>query len=261
MRLYKLLFLLFTAGLVASCQFLGPNSEEIARQKQITQLNFLFEQIDQDIAAHRLSRPGNNNALEKLQQVIKLSPDHPTIPSIKDNIAQAYLNLIPISLKKNQLDTAQHYLDKAKTISASAEGMVDAEKLIADYIIEQKRLAKLRESELKEKQAAEAKALARKKQLETLARQEAEINRLTIIRLNQTDINARSKFVGVALDKVSPDIVKKNSPIIIQAQSNRDYKWLAALLRTSIYFIDSDFTLSAEPEINTSETPRIRYAN
>ncbi|HEY9136507.1 MAG TPA: hypothetical protein VIM85_12035 [Pseudomonadales bacterium] len=260
--MYKILIFLLITTLLTACQLLGPNPEEIARQKKITQLNLLFEQINEDIQAKRLSTPKNNNALLKLNEVTQLSPDHPAIPGIKASIAKAYVDLVAPALQKDNLEAAQHYLNSALTISPETkEGISASEKLIADYIAEKDRKAKLEQAQLEEKQAAAAQAAAREKQLAAIAKEKTRIARLTITHLNQAEINARSKQVGIALDKASQIIVKNNAPIIIQAQSNRDYKWLAALLRTSIYFIDSTFTLSATAQINADEPPLIRYAD
>lgn len=262
---FRLLFLTLSSFLIVACQLLGPTEEELAQQKLEIQINLLFEKIDKDISEKRLTLPKDNNALQKLNEVIVLQADHPRIPEIKNNIAQSYLDLIAPALEKNRLESAQNYFQKALQIAPGLADSSGAESLITDYIEEQERLAAIREAE-KQKKLAEAKAAAEREKRRKaialkIAKEKERIERLTITRLDQTDINARSKLVGIALDKVSPEIVKSNKAIVIQSQSKRDYKWLSALLRTSVYFIDSDFVLNVESDVKTDEPPRVRYLN
>ena len=263
----KIIFFTSVIYFLAACQLLAPTPEELAQQKKSTQLNLLLNQIDQDIDARRLTLPKNNNAMLKLNKVIELEPNHPAIDEIKNEIAQTYVDLFSTSFERKKLDSAQNYLYKAKAISPDLESITDSETQIANYIEEQKNLARIRESEKKRKEAEKKqklKAAAEEKRLKAIAaakaREKERSEHLTITRLNQTDINARSKLVGIALDKITPEIIAKNKPVIIQTQNQRDYKWLSALLKTSIYFVDSEFTLIVKEEINLDEPPRIRYA-
>ena len=262
----KIIFLIGVIYFLAACQLLspGPTPEELAQQKKSSQLNLLLNQIDQDIDARRLTLPKNNNAMVKLNEVIELEPNHPAIDDIKNEIAQTYVDLFSTSFERKKLDSAQNYLDKAKAISPDLESIAASETEIANYITEQENLARIRKAELKKKRAEAKKAAAKKKRLKAIAeakaREKERIEHLTITRLNQTDINARSKLVGIALDKITPELIENNKSVIIQTQSQRDFKWLSALLRTSIYFVDSNFALKVKEEINLNEPPRIRYA-
>jgi|GEM_PF-4172286 len=262
----KILFFIGVIYLLSACQLLAPGAtpEELAQQKKSAQLKLLLKQIDQDIEARRLTLPKNNNAMLKLNEVINLEPIHPAIDDIKNKIAQSYVDLFSASFQRKKLDSAQNYLDKAKAISPDLEIITVSETKMANYIAEQENLIRIRNAELKRKQAEGRKAAAEKKRLQALAaakaREKERIEHLTITRLNQTDIKARSKLVGIALDKITPEIIAKNKPVIIQTQNQRDYKWLSALLKTSIYFVDSTFTLIVSEDINLDEPPRIRYA-
>ena len=265
----KIIFFIGVSYFLAACQLFAPSAtpEQLAQQKKSAQINLLLEQINQDIDARRLTLPKNNNAMLKLNEVIELDPNHPAIDDLRTEIAQAYVDLFSSSFQRKKLDSAQNYLDKAKAISPGLESIAESETQITNYIEEQENLARIREAEKKRKEAEKnqkLKAAAEEKRLKAIAaakaREKERIEHLTITRLNQTDINARSKLVGIALDKITPEIIAKNKPVIIQTQNQRDYKWLSALLKTSIYFVDSEFTLIVKEEINLDEPPRIRYA-
>ena len=79
----------------------------------------------------------------------------------------------------------------------------------------------------------------------------------TLVPLNQKAINARSTLVGLALDNVSSEIVDRNATVVIKAKSMRDYRWLSALLKTSVYLKDSNFNLRAEPFIDSAIEPSL----
>ena len=269
----KIIFFIGVTYFLAACQLLTPDPtpEQLAQQQKTAQINLLLEKIEQDIDSRRLTLPKNNNALDKLNEIVELDPNHPAIDEIKIDIAQSYVDLFSSSFERKKLDAAQNYLAKAKAISPELESIAVSQTIIDNYIAEQKALARIKDEERKKKQAdilKQEKAAAEKIYLESIAaakarekEQEKErIEHLTITRLNQTDINARSKLVGIALDKITPEVIESNKSIIIQTQSQRDYKWLSALLRTSIYFVDSDFALDVKEDINLGEPPRIRYA-
>ena len=271
----KIIYFIGVTYFLAACQLFTPDPtpEQLAQQKKIAQINLLLEKIEQDIDSRRLTLPKNNNALDKLNEIVELDPNHPAIDEIKIDIAQSYVDLFSSSFERKKLDAAQNYLAKAKAISPELESIAVSQTIIDNYIAEQKALARIKDEERKKKQAdilKQEKAAAEKIYLESIAaakarekeqeKEKERIEHLTITRLNQTDINARSKLVGIALDKITPEVIESNKSIIIQTQNQRDYKWLSALLRTSIYFVDSDFALDVKEDINLGEPPRIRYA-
>ena len=63
--------------------------------------------------------------------------------------------------------------------------------------------------------------------------------------------------MGLALDNVSSEIVDRNATVVIKAKSMRDYRWLSALLKTSVYLKDSNFNLRAEPFIDSAIEPSL----
>lgn len=257
---------------LSACASNGPTPEELAaqaaaaaQQEKVRQENILREQIGalnkaalNDINNSRLKHPKGNNALEKVQKIETLDPKAAEPSLLREMITQQYANLIKIALGQEDLSKAQLYLTNAKSIAPKSEGAQQAQTWINAFQQEQKR----RQAEKKKRQIVAN--LQKKKRLEAenkLATQ----RRLQMLpkkqqtALIQSEVNARSKEVGFQLDKLSAAIIKNNQPVTIRAQSQRDFRWLAALLKTSLYVVDSSFEPVISHEINNTSEPAIYY--
>lgn len=239
----------------------------------------LISQIRQDIEAFRLTSPEKENAIYRISELAKLAPEHPMVLKLRGQVAERYAMLVEQTLVADKLDKAEHYLEKAKSIdpdlpklqtlttnlnSKRAEIAAAAQKAAAEAKRQAEEAAAKAAAEATETAAAAIAKVAEpatpKEEPKPVSVKPAEKQTLSepkTVALNQKSINARSTLVGLALDNVSGDIVESNASVVIRAQSMRDYRWLSALLKTSVYLKDSDFKLRAEPFIDDSIEPSL----
>ena len=245
-----------------------PDREQIAHQQAVLEQQALDKEIAQlksqildDIENNRLRYPKHNNALAKIAQLRNIYSDPAEISHLQTLVAQQYIKLIKPALAGNKPQRASAYLERARELAAQtnmdAATITQAEALITDYQEKLKR----------EKAALEKRKLMALIQKQKRAQMEKMIQKQKPppapnkhnVALDQAEINSRSKQVGYLFDKISPEILQHNSPVTIRAQSMRDFRWLAALLKTSLYFLDSDFEPVVTHEIINSESPSISY--
>ncbi|PCJ15916.1 MAG: hypothetical protein COB04_12265 [Gammaproteobacteria bacterium] len=215
-----------------------------------------------DIKNNRLKHPKESNAFDKVNQIEALVPQSPQIILLREKIAQQYTLLIKLALGEEDLSKAKLYLSNAQDIAKNSASIQQAQDWISAYQQEQKRrqaeqqkqqmVAKLQT----QKRITQERNLNQQKQHQRSLRNLPQKHRTPLI---QSEINARSKEVGFQLDKLSVSIIENNRPITIRAQSQRDFRWLAALLKTSLYVVDSNFEPVISHEINSSSTPAIYY--
>lgn len=77
------------------------------------------------------------------------------------------------------------------------------------------------------------------------------------IRLNQADVEARSDIVAGMLKQISKHIINEPVNVIIQSRSMKDFRWINALLKTSIQELDPQFNLSSEPVVDPAAAPAV----
>ncbi|HET8708461.1 MAG TPA: hypothetical protein VFM46_19290 [Pseudomonadales bacterium] len=77
------------------------------------------------------------------------------------------------------------------------------------------------------------------------------------IRLNPADVEARSDVVSGMLKQIAKHIVKEPVNVVIQSRSMKDFRWINALLKTSIQELDPQFNLSSEPVVDPSAAPAV----
>lgn len=77
------------------------------------------------------------------------------------------------------------------------------------------------------------------------------------IKLNQADVEARSDIVAEMLKQVSKHIISEPVNVVIQSRSMKDFRWINALLKTSVQEIDPAFNLSSEPVVDPAAAPAV----
>lgn len=96
-----------------------PSEEELARQLQET-VDELLSSADADLASWRLTRPKESNAYDKYQQVLELQPENELAQAGIENIVQAYLELSDRAISEQDFETAERYINSARSIDADS---------------------------------------------------------------------------------------------------------------------------------------------
>lgn len=267
--------LLFASG----CQLLPASksqsqpTDEAASEPKLSEQERLVQGIEADLKALRLTTPEGNNALEKWETLKATYPDHPYVEKTPKKISQRYLWLTTRAIDKEDVIQAEQFLGLAKRFSPDPQQADDVEQSLTQL---KQALAHRKAKQAAEEQAKrEAEAAATQPEPvepepvpepepevataepspepEPAAPAQPSVASTPLVTLDQDAIDARSMAIGLELDRVSPEIVEQGGAVVIRAQSMRDYRWLHALLKTSLYLIDSDYSLEAEPQIDSAQ--------
>ena len=98
------------------------------------QLDSLLNEIDQDIAAQRLSAPVGNNALEKIEAFRGDAPFDFRVVPLTYRWGESYVELANRAIAGGQFDKAQGYLDKVWPVASLTPGLEEAQRVIDDAI-------------------------------------------------------------------------------------------------------------------------------
>lgn len=230
----------------------------------------IYDQIEADIVAYRLTSPAGNNAVEKIEMLRSTNPSDPAIARFEQKILEKYLSLVDRTLVRDgrptkvDLHKALRYITSARSISTDSQMLDDKEKQVLDLLeiySQQEALKKAMQAEQKAKQVpVEATPTAPIDTGPTPAASPTNPKEVDYLAFQQQDVDDRAQSVGSLIDQISPLIVKHRSPVIIHAQSMRDFRWINASLRTSIYFVDANYNLEAEPHVGPSVIPGIEIS-
>jgi hypothetical protein len=233
---------------------------ELTQQPPAPRQPTLYEDIEADIAALRLTSPPNNNAIVKIEKLRQQNANDPAIPRYENLILRQYLSLIDRTLartpaaSKDDLHRALRFVTNARLVAPDSAQLADRENTIIDrleVITQQERAAREKPSVISEPVPAPQPEPESAEPVTPVAEQAGYLT------FKQADIDNRSQEIGLLLDKISPAIVQQRLPVIIHARNMRDFRWISASLRTSIYFIDANFDLQAEPHISEAAIPGI----
>lgn len=86
-----------------------------------TKIGQLVTQTKNDIEALRLTKPEDNNAFSKIEQIRKIAPEHPQISILSKLIENKYVELINSSLSKYKFNNAKNYLSVLSKLSADGK--------------------------------------------------------------------------------------------------------------------------------------------
>jgi hypothetical protein len=226
----------------------------------------LHERIEMDLLSNRLSRPKGNNAIEKIEELRRLNPDDPAIARYEKQVIDRYLMLADRRLKKNNppkrqdLEVALKYINTARSLQVPSAALDKKEEVILellDILVQQERLEKARQESAQ--QAPEPAPEAPEETPEPVVEEEEapQSDNPDFLNLKQSQIDTRSQEINLQLDSISPRIISENAAVIIHARSMDDFRYLSASLRTSLYWVDPDFAVTAEPHISEDVNPGI----
>ena len=130
---------------------LSPQEADVAR---------LLAAAEADLKARRLTSPAGNNAWEKYQHVLSLSPAHPEAMAGMERVIESYMQLFGADVEKEAFDKAEGYLAKIRDLHPDSpvlqEGeqrLIDARQARADLLAAQERQ---RQAELERQRIAQA---------------------------------------------------------------------------------------------------------
>ena len=128
-----------------------PEADEVAR---------LLAAAEADIEARRLTSPVGNNAWEKYQRVLGLSPAHPEAMAGMERVIGSYLELFGAALEQEDFEQAESYLTRIRDLHPDSPALqAGRQRLDAASAAREERLAE----QERQRQAEEA---ARRAELE-----------------------------------------------------------------------------------------------
>jgi formylglycine-generating enzyme required for sulfatase activity/serine/threonine protein kinase len=98
----------------------------------------LLTHAEEDIHALRLTKPADNNAIEKFQKVLSIDSENAEATNGIEIVAGKYLELSEISLNKNQFDKAEEQFALAKQLSPEHPGIELVESKLEQYLADLK---------------------------------------------------------------------------------------------------------------------------
>ena len=134
-----------------------PAKDAPAEEDEVTRL---LAGADADITAWRLTSPVGNNAWEKYQRVLSLSPTHPAAMAGMERVIGSYMALFGAALEQEDFDQADSYLERIRALHPDSPALLTGKKQLE--VAKQARAERLAEQE-RQPQAEEA---ARQAELE-----------------------------------------------------------------------------------------------
>ena len=138
-----------------------PASKEPALSPEEAEVTRLLAAAEADLKARRLTSPAGNNAWEKYQQVLGLSPAHPEAMAGMEQVIESYMELFGTAVEQEEFEQAESYLERIRDLHPDAPSLLtgnkqleDARQARADRLAEQ---ARQRQAEEAARQAAEEK--------------------------------------------------------------------------------------------------------
>ena len=113
----------------------------------------LLAGADADLTARRLTSPAGNNAWEKYQRVLSLSPAHPEAMAGMERVIASYMALFGAALEQADFDQADSYLGRIRALHPDSPALLTGKKQLE--AARQARAERLAEQE-RQRQAEEA---------------------------------------------------------------------------------------------------------
>ena len=137
-----------------------PISKEPALSPQEAEVARLLAAAEADLKARRLTSPAGNNAWEKYQQVLSLSPSHPDAMAGMERVIDSYMELFSAALGQEEFDKASGYLMRIRDLHPDSSVLEEGERRLeaakqarTDRLAEQERR---RQAELERQRIAKA---------------------------------------------------------------------------------------------------------
>ncbi|MCG8672645.1 MAG: hypothetical protein MI867_24800 [Pseudomonadales bacterium] len=226
----------------------------------------LKDLIRSDLKRNRLSKPSGNNAIEKIERLRKQSPKDPDIKRFELAVIDRYLLLAEKRITRStepsrkDLEKALSYINTARSMQTPSAKLDKKEEEIIellDIVIQKEQLEKARAAEAAKPKPVEPPKVEEQVEEVVSVKPNPQINNPNFLALQQDQIASRSQDINLQLDSISKRIVNERATVVIHAQSMSDFRYLKSSLRTSLYWVDSNFNLSAEPHIDDTVSPGI----
>jgi len=103
-----------------------------------TKIEELLRLAEEDIAAHRLTRPKENNALDKYLSILMIDEDNNEANEGIRSVSDKYISLAYGAMQSNKLKKAETYIEKAKRIYTESDKVAPAHSALQAKYAEQK---------------------------------------------------------------------------------------------------------------------------
>ena len=149
------------AGAATAPAAAQPDESPPAEQDEVSRL---LAAAEADLEARRLTSPAGNNAWEKYQQVLGLSPANPAAMAGMERVIGSYLELFGAALEQEDIEQAESYLSRIRDLHPDSPALAEARQRLqaaqqAQAAREAAEAARLAEQE-RQRQAEEAARLA-----------------------------------------------------------------------------------------------------
>ena len=109
-----------------------PISKEPALSPEEAEVTRLLAAAEADLEARRLTSPAGNNAWEKYQHVLSLSPAHPEAMAGMEKVIDSYMQLFGAEVEKEDFDKAAGYLAKIGELHPDSPVLDEGEQRLQD---------------------------------------------------------------------------------------------------------------------------------
>ena len=123
-----------------------PTSIEPAMSPEEAEVARLLTAAEADLNARRLTSPAGNNAWDKYQHVLSLSPVHPEATAGMERVIESYMELFGAAVKQEDFDKADGYLAKIRelhpdspVLEGGEQSLAAAKQARADLLAEEER--------------------------------------------------------------------------------------------------------------------------
>ena len=109
-----------------------PISKEPALSPEEAEVTRLLAAAEADLKARRLTSPAGNNAWEKYQHVLSLSPAHPEAMAGMEKVIDSYMQLFGAEVEKEDFNGAAGYLAKIGELHPDSPVLEEGEQRLQD---------------------------------------------------------------------------------------------------------------------------------
>ena len=138
-----------------------PTPKEPALTLEEAEVARLLAAAEADLKARRLTSPAGNNAWEKYQHVLSLSPAHPEAMAGMERVIGSYMELFRTAMEQEDFDQADSYLKRIRELHPDSPSLSAGKKQLEDARQERKNRLAEQERQHKAEEAARQVKLER----------------------------------------------------------------------------------------------------
>ena len=109
-----------------------PTPKQPAQSPEEAEVARLLAAAEADLKARRVTSPVGNNAWEKYQQVLSLSPSHPDAMTGMERVIDSYMQLFGAAVDQEDFDKAAGYLTKISELHPDSPVLEEGEQRLQD---------------------------------------------------------------------------------------------------------------------------------